>query len=115
MIKFDFNICWKTCIPGKRLSTHIVQLKNTRNLAYLRTNYKMSIEVRLCFVYKDGASWLNSVLFWVLKAVYGLLATLDSIGYHIYSLDDIINQKLGKISLRKGRVNVLTFKQAPNA
>ena len=61
------------------------------------------------------ASWLNSVLFWVLKAAYGLLATLDSIGYRIYSLDDIINQNLGKISLRKGRVNVLTFKQAPSA
>ena len=98
MIKFDFNICWKTCIPGKRLSTHIVQLKNTRNLAYLRTNYKMSIEVRLCFVYKDGASWLNSVLFWILKAVYGLLATPDSICYHNYSYYDIRNQKQAKES-----------------
>ena len=102
MIKFDFNICWKTCIPGKRLSTHIVQLKNTRNLAYLRTNYKMSIEVRLCFVYKDGASWLNSVLFWILKAVYGLLATPDSICYHNYSYYDIRNLKQAKESSRNG-------------
>ena len=32
------------------------------------------------------ASWLHSILFWVLKAVYGLLATLDSVGiisFHI--------------------------------
>ena len=100
MIKFHFNICWTTCIPGKRLSTHVVQLKNTCNIAYLRTNYKMSIEVRLCFVYKDGASWLNSVLFWILKAVYGILATPDSICYHNYSYYDIRNQKQAKESSR---------------
>ena len=27
MIKFDLNICWKTYIPGKTFSTHVVQLK----------------------------------------------------------------------------------------
>ena len=74
MIKFDFKLCLKRCISGKRFNTHVVHLNKTCNTAYLQTNYKMSIEVRLCFANKDGASWLNSVLFWILKAVYGLLA-----------------------------------------
>ena len=40
MIKFDFNICWKTCLLDKTFST-----QKTCNIAYLRTNYKMSIYV----------------------------------------------------------------------
>ena len=98
MIKFDFNICWKSCIPGKRLSTHVVQLKNTCNVCKLQ-NVNL---VRLCFVNTDGASWLQSVLFWILKAVYGLLATPDSICYHNYSYYDIRNQKQAKESSRNG-------------
>ena len=62
----------------------------------------MSIEVRLCFVNKDGASWLNSVLFWILKAVYGLLAMPGSICYHNYSYYVIRNQKQAKESSRNG-------------
>ena len=58
--------------------------------------------VRLCFVNTDGASWLNSVLFWILKAVYGLLATPDSICYHNYSYYDIKNQNQAKKSFRNG-------------
>ena len=50
----------------------------------------------------DGANWLNSISFWVLKAVYGLLVTLDSVGYHIYSYYDIRNQKQAKESFRNG-------------
>ena len=45
---------------------------------------------------KYGAIWLNGILFRVLKAVYSLLATLDSVGYHIYSYHDVRNQKLAK-------------------
>ena len=47
----------------------------------------------------DGASWLISILFGVLKAVYGFLATLDSVGYNIYYYYDIRNKKLVKKAL----------------
>ena len=49
----------------------------------------------------DGAGWLNTILFCVLKAVYGLLATSDSIWYQIYSYHDIGNQRMAKQALEK--------------
>ena len=50
----------------------------------------------------DGANWLNIIFLGVLKAVYGLLAKLDSVGYHIYSYYDIRNQKQAKESSKNG-------------
>ena len=60
----------------------------------------------------DGASWLNTILFCVLKAVYGLLAKLDSVGYHIYSYYDIRNQKQAKGSSRNGCESVEIFEKS---
>ena len=67
----------ETKLPG----IHVFQRKLKSNIII-----DMSpLYLCLILVDKDGASWLISALFWVLKAVYGFLATLYSIGYHIYS------------------------------
>ena len=60
----------------------------------------------------DGANWLNIIFLGVLKAVYGLLAKLDSVGYHIYSYYDIRNQKQAKGSSRNGCESVEIFEKS---
>ena len=70
------------CVLNLVLGIHVFQqiLKSNLIIDMFHPKY-----LRLILVNIDGASWLDSVLFCVLKAVHGLLATLDSIGHHNYS------------------------------
>ena len=81
MIKFNFNICWNVCTWQEAQHTCCAAKKYVQHSLFAKKLQNVNL-VRLCFVNTDGDSWLNSVLFWILKAVYGLLATPDSICYH---------------------------------
>ena len=78
MFSFSCSISVLNLLPG----IHVFQqtLKSNLIIDMFLPRYLWLILVNI-----DGASWLDSVLFCVLKAVHGLLATLDSIGHHNYS------------------------------
>ena len=78
MFSFSCSISVLNLLPGIHGFQQI--LKSNLIIDMFHPKY-----LRLILVNIDGASWLDSILFWVLKAVHGLLATLDSIGHDIYS------------------------------
>ena len=91
-VMYTWQEAQHTCCAAKKYVQHSLFANKLQNVNL----------VRLCFVNTDGASWLNSVLFWILKTVYGLLAMPDSICYHNYSYYDIKNQNQAKKSFRNG-------------
>ena len=57
-----------TCCASKQDMQHSIFANKLQNV---NLNYGKHANI-------DGASWLKSLLFWVLKAAHSLLATLDS-------------------------------------